>query len=184
MCMRYICNIKMHHLRHIRVGSICNRHRSEGFCYLGKGWIMTDPLSHRGCVTLTCASKLDHHWYCGLPHTQRQAIIRTNTDLLSNGWLTNKLHKNIDLKHVFEMSSANWWPFCRGINVICRDAGGNAVITMTLWWARCHLRSPPSRLFTQLFIQGTDQRNAKGPRHWPLWGEFTGDQWIPHTKGQ
>ena len=21
-------------------------------------------------------------------------------------------------------------------------------------------------------------------RHWPLWGEFTGDQWIPRTKGQ
>ena len=20
------------------------------------------------------------------------------------------------------------------------------------------------------------------PRHWPLWGEFTGDRWIPHTK--
>ena len=22
------------------------------------------------------------------------------------------------------------------------------------------------------------------PRHWPLWGEFTGDRWIPSTKGQ
>ena len=28
-----------------------------------------------------------------------------------------------------------------------------------------------------------DQRNAKAPRHWPLWGEFTGDQWIPRTNG-
>ena len=26
--------------------------------------------------------------------------------------------------------------------------------------------------------------NIKAPRHWPLWGEFTGDRWIPHTKGQ
>ena len=24
----------------------------------------------------------------------------------------------------------------------------------------------------------------KALRHWPLWGEFTGDQGIPHTKGQ
>ena len=24
----------------------------------------------------------------------------------------------------------------------------------------------------------------QAPRHWPLWGEFTGDQWIPRTKGQ
>ena len=22
------------------------------------------------------------------------------------------------------------------------------------------------------------------PRHWPLWGEFTGDRRIPRTKGQ
>ena len=26
--------------------------------------------------------------------------------------------------------------------------------------------------------------NKKAPRHWPLWGEFTGDWWILHTKGQ
>ena len=24
----------------------------------------------------------------------------------------------------------------------------------------------------------------KAPRHWPLWGEFTGHRWIPLTKGQ
>ena len=24
----------------------------------------------------------------------------------------------------------------------------------------------------------------KAPRHLPLWGEFTGDRWIPRTKGQ
>ena len=24
----------------------------------------------------------------------------------------------------------------------------------------------------------------KAPRHWPLWGEFTGGRWIPRTKGQ
>ena len=33
-------------------------------------------------------------------------------------------------------------------------------------------------------LPGTDQRIIKVPRHWPLWGEFTGDQWIPRTKGQ
>ena len=29
-----------------------------------------------------------------------------------------------------------------------------------------------------------DQRNIKAPRHWPLWGEFTGDLWIPRAKGK
>ena len=31
---------------------------------------------------------------------------------------------------------------------------------------------------------GTDQRNIKAPRHWPLCGEVTGDRWIPRTNGQ
>ena len=46
------------------------------------------------------------------------------------------------------------------------------------------LKSPASRIFTQPFIQGSDQRNIRAPRHWPLWGEFTGHRWIPHTKDQ
>ena len=27
------------------------------------------------------------------------------------------------------------------------------------------------------------KENIKAPRHWPLWGEFTGDRSIPHKKG-
>ena len=27
-------------------------------------------------------------------------------------------------------------------------------------------------------------KKIKAPRHWPLWGEFTGDRWISRTKGQ
>ena len=29
-----------------------------------------------------------------------------------------------------------------------------------------------------------DQRKHQTPHHWPLWGEFTGDRWIPRTNGQ
>ena len=29
---------------------------------------------------------------------------------------------------------------------------------------------------------GTEQKKVKAPRHWTLWGEFTGDRWIPRTK--
>ena len=28
------------------------------------------------------------------------------------------------------------------------------------------------------------KESIKAPRHWPLWEEFTGDWWIPRTKGQ
>ena len=34
------------------------------------------------------------------------------------------------------------------------------------------------------FIQAQIKENSKAPRHWSLWGEFNGDRWIPHTKGQ
>ena len=29
---------------------------------------------------------------------------------------------------------------------------------------------------------GADQRNIKAPRHWPLWGESTGDRWFPSQR--
>ena len=50
--------------------------------------------------------------------------------------------------------------------------------------ARRHLKSPASRLFTQPFIETQIKENIKAPRHWPLWGEFTDDHWIPRIKGQ
>ena len=44
--------------------------------------------------------------------------------------------------------------------------------------------APALRLFIQPFIQAQIKENIKAPRHWPLWGEFTGDRWIPRTNGQ
>ena len=31
---------------------------------------------------------------------------------------------------------------------------------------------------------GVDRKNIKAPRHWPLWGESTGDSWFSLTKGR
>ena len=45
-------------------------------------------------------------------------------------------------------------------------------------------QSLASRLSTQPFIQTLIKENIKGPRHWPLCGEFTGDRWIPRTNDQ
>ena len=35
-------------------------------------------------------------------------------------------------------------------------------------------------------VSGVDlkRKNIKAPRQWLLYGEFTGDRWIPRTKGQ
>ena len=50
-----------------------------------------------------------------------------------------------------------------------------------MWWC---LKWPTSPLFTQVLVQAQIKENIKAPRHWPLRGEFTGDRWIPRTKGQ
>ena len=39
-------------------------------------------------------------------------------------------------------------------------------------------------MYIQPFVQAYIKENIKAPRHWPLWGEFTDDRWIPLTKGQ
>ena len=57
-------------------------------------------------------------------------------------------------------------------------------ITVTSWWAWWRLKSPASRLFTQPFIQAQIKENIKAQWHWSLWWKFTGDWWIPRTKGQ
>ena len=51
-----------------------------------------------------------------------------------------------------------------------------AYITMTSQWARWRLKSRASPLFTQPFIRAQIKENITAPRHWPLSGEFTGDQ--------
>ena len=53
------------------------------------------------------------------------------------------------------------------------------IITVTLWWAWLRLKSPASRLFTQPLIQAQIKENIKAPRHWPLYGEFTGTGEFP-----
>ena len=49
------------------------------------------------------------------------------------------------------------------------------------WRHNERLISPAFLLFTQPFVR-LIREITKSPRHWPLWGEFTGDQWIPRTK--
>ena len=39
-------------------------------------------------------------------------------------------------------------------------------------------------IVSQPFIQAQIKENINTVRHWPLLGEFTGDRWIPRTKGQ
>ena len=46
------------------------------------------------------------------------------------------------------------------------------------------LKSPANLLLVQWLVQVDDKENIKTHRAGSLWGEFTGDRWIPLTKGQ
>ena len=50
---------------------------------------------------------------------------------------------------------------------------------ISLQWRHNDVTSPASQLFAEPFIQAQIKENIKAPRHWPLWGEFTGDRCIP-----
>ena len=56
-------------------------------------------------------------------------------------------------------------------------------ITVTSSWVWWHPKSAVSIVW-ELFVQVQIKENIKALHHWPLWGESTGDWWIPLTKGQ
>ena len=52
-------------------------------------------------------------------------------------------------------------------------------ITVTSLWMCWRLKSPVSQSFVQPLVLVQINENIKTLRHCPLWGEFTGDRWIP-----
>ena len=92
-------------------------------------------------------------------------------------------------------------PAQSGLNMIIHDAvfytqqqNNCGTWDITIWANSGPLRwhhnghdsvSPASRLFTQPFIRAQIKENIKAPRHWPLCGEFTGEnvsiRWRHHA---
>ena len=70
---------------------------------------------------------------------------------------------------------------------LCKESPGCSnsswLVRLILQW-RHNKRDGVSNHQPQPFIQVQFKENIKAPRHGPLWTEFTGDGWIPHTKGQ
>ena len=42
----------------------------------------------------------------------------------------------------------------------------------------------PHDCLLNLLFKAQSKENIQATRHWLLWGEFTGDRWIPRTKGR
>ena len=102
--------------------------------------------------------------------------------------------KNIFLMEAFEFRPIDYWDhICDTrlleLHEIHKDLNNHGCVIQALQW-RHNLHNgvsdhqAGSRLFTQALIQAQIKENINTPRHLPLCGEFTGDRWIPRTKGQ
>ena len=83
-----------------------------------------------------------------------------------------------------DICHCKWWvaPACwiLGVNINIYLAFYNSDVTMS---------ATASQITGVLTVCSTvcsaDIRESiQAPRHWPLWGESTGNRWIPFTKGQ
>ena len=76
----------------------------------------------------------------------------------------------------FLSSRMTYYSFCMfWFTVVISDPS----ITVTSEWARWRLKSPALglRIVCTTVCSGADKKTMKALRHWPLWGEFTGDRW-------
>ena len=94
-------------------------------------------------------------------------------DFQSNTELNTQLSRLIP-HFIHDFDESGWYSICR---ISWRLSKSYQVITMTSEWARWRLKSPGSRLFTQPFIQGADQRKyqssaslafVRGIHRWPV----------------
>ena len=58
------------------------------------------------------------------------------------------------------------------------------VLAENIHYSDVIMNAMASPLFAHLLVQVQIKHNIEAPLHWPLWVAFTGDRWIPPTKGQ
>ena len=118
-------------------------------------------------------------------------------------WPVNSPHKGPVTRKMFPFDDVNMIQFLEDScdlfthvpRVLRLDMGSSMIVskwttqTQSLLHRRRKERGgvwnnqPHDCLLNRLF-KARIKENIKTPRHWPLWGEFTGDRWITHTKGQ
>ena len=100
----------------------------------------------------------------------------------------------VQLQHRYTHPVDTWKWFCYIKHDMCRSAFPGTVILESLLHRQHYsdvMMSVMGSQITSVSIvysivsPGGDQRKHQSsawPRHWPLWGEFTGARWIPRTK--
>ena len=87
-----------------------------------------------------------------------------------------------------KISKSNANSFSKNENLVIWYDVMNDLMQVSLQWRHNECddisnHQPYHCLLNRLF-KAQIKENIKAPRHWPLWGEFTGDRWIPLSRGQ
>ena len=106
--------------------------------------------------------------------TQRDTIMTTS----HSTYLPNR-HKLAQIQlvpfaGVYKIQYEPYQPFSVGNALQWRHNDRN--LTIKVFWALYSLN------WTIRVVQAQFKENIKARRHWPLWGESSGDRWIPLTK--
>ena len=100
---------------------------------------------------------------------------------------------NYHLWNIFEHVELLWWwcPLSSDCRLLLEKKACRWMLQYFLHYSdvimstiASHITSVTIVYWTVFFFQAHIKVNIKSVRHWPWWGEFTDDQWIPLTKGQ
>ena len=111
-------------------------------------------------------------------------------------------HSNVNVKRQ-NVSYFVDWTLCLTTWIMCHHCFGktimgikvgslypliwNIIARLTLQWRHNESDGVSNHLLFDCLLNRLFRRRykkIKAPRHWPLWGEFTGDQLIPLAKGE
>ena len=97
-------------------------------------------------------------------------------------WVKDTFRKDIILLQLPGSSIRIWW--MKDWKLLNRGTAVPGPVSEPLQWCHNERDGVSNHRTHDSFTQPQIKEDIKAPRHWPLWGEFTGARWIRHTKGQ
>ena len=140
-------------------------------------------------MTHVCARKPGHHWFRLWLIASSAPSHYLNQWWLVNWTIVNKFqwngNQNIAIfvqENAFEYIG-DW---NQNTTVFIQENTFDYVCCKTLQWrhkrARWSLKITSVSIVCSTVCSGPDQRKHQSSAHWPLWGESTGDRWVPSQR--
>ena len=156
---------------------ICTRFVGNiGSCTVGLGYTL--QWSHTECNAsqITCVPPVFSTVCSGADQRKCQSSASLAFARGIHRWPTNSPHRGLVMRKMFPFDDVTMSDVLRPKQDGTLQSRHNGHLGVST-------HQPHHCLLNRLFWRRS-KKNIKAPRHWPLWGEFTSDLWIPHRKGQ